>query len=126
MFEAAIHAAKTVLQTHIDALNSRDEVKLAQSLHFPHIRLSGTALKIWDGPEAYFGDFQARAGASWARSSFDDIRVQQATNTKVHLDVEVNRFDADDLLITSFRSLWVITFESGIWAAKMRSSFANK
>ena len=45
---------------------------------------------------------------------------------KVHLDVEVRRFDAESMLLTSFRSLWVLTNEGGQWAAKMRSSFASK
>ena len=125
MNEYSVNASLRVMQAHIDALNAHDEAALVNTLHFPHIRLSGTSLKVWETPETYFADFRARAGGNWARSRFDNIRVLQTSETKVHLETEVNRYDANDQLITSFPSLWVITFEDNRWAAKMRSSFAS-
>ena len=120
----AIEAAHQVMAAHISALNSRDQAAIAATLHFPHARLSGTRLKVWETPDSYFADFLARAGGDWDHSSFEDIRLVRAAPDKVHLDAEIRRFAADGSLITSFRSLWVITHEKGRWAAKMRSSFA--
>ena len=122
--DRAVAAAKAVMQAHITALNSRDQAAIAATLHFPHVRLSGTTLKIWDSEDTYFADFLARAGGDWHPSAFADIRMLRAAADKVHLDAEIRRFAADGSLITSFRSLWVITCEAGRWAAKMRSSFA--
>ena len=122
--DRALAAAKAVMQAHITALNSRDQAAIAATLHFPHVRLSGTTLKIWDSEDTYFADFLARAGGDWHHSAFADIRMLRAAADKVHLDAEIRRFAADGSLITSFRSLWVITCEAGRWAAKMRSSFA--
>lgn len=122
--EAAIKAALGVMTDHITALNAGDEARLAATLHFPHYRLSGAALKVWDNADRYLFDFRARVGAAWARSTFDDIRVMAASDAKVHLDTQVNRYDAKGNRIASFRSLWVITLENGVWAAKFRSSFA--
>lgn len=124
--EASVTAALKVMQEHIDALNARDEARIAATLHFPHNRLSGVDLKCWETADSYFADFKARAGGDWARSRFDDIRVVQASENKVHLDAEINRFDTNDQRIASFRSLWVITLEEGRWAAKFRSSFAAR
>lgn len=120
----AVAAAHAVMAAHILALNSRDQAAIAATLHFPHIRLSGTKLTIWETADSYFADFLARAGADWHSSAFADIQLVRATATKVHLDAEIRRFDAGGKLITSFRSLWVITCEDKKWAAKMRSSFA--
>lgn len=117
-------AALSVMQAHIDALNAQDAAALAATMHFPHFRLSGPKLKTWETPDRYFDDFRARAGRNWARSGFDDIRVLQVSDDKVHLDVRVSRFEKTGARITSFRSLWVITLENGRWAAKFRSSFA--
>lgn len=122
--DRAVAAAKAVMQAHITALNSRNQAAIAATLHFPHVRLSGTTLKIWDSEDTYFADFLARAGGDWHHSAFADIRMLRAAADKVHLDAEIRRFAADGSLITSFRSLWVITCEAGRWAAKMRSSFA--
>ena len=124
--DIAVEAALRVLQAHIDGLNARDETKLASTLHFPHYRLSGTGMKVWETPESYFNDFRMRAGNKWNRSSFEDIRVLQASEDKVHLDVEVRRFDEEGSLYQAFRSLWVITCINDRWAASLRSSFAAK
>lgn len=122
--DGAFAAAQAVMEAHIAALNSHDQAAIAATLHFPHIRLSGTNLRIWDSEDTYFADFLVRAGGDWHHSAFADIRLLRATADKVHLDAEIRRFAADGSLITSFRSLWVITCEAGRWAAKMRSSFA--
>ena len=125
-FQSEIDAALNVMQAHIDALNAKDPHKLAQTLHFPHNRLSGTNMKTWETPDHYFADFLARAGGDWAYSRFEDIRVVHASSDKVHLDARIDRFNASDRLISSFRSLWIITLENGTWAARLRSSFAAR
>lgn len=123
-YEASIAAARSVMDRHIAALNAHDEAGLAATMHFPHYRLSGASLKCWETPDSYFADFRARAGGNWARSTADKIRVLAASPDKVHLDVEINRFDAEGARIRSFRSLWVMTEQDGLWAAQFRSSFA--
>ena len=126
MGKTASDHALGVMQAHIEALNRRDAQALAATLHFPHHRLSGVQWKTWETAEHYFDDFLARAGSAWARSTAGDIKVLSASDDKVHLDVEIRRFDVADQLITHFRSLWVIVELDGVWAAKIRSSFAPK
>jgi hypothetical protein len=70
------------------ALNAGDEAALLETLHFPHYRLAGARMRVWDQPGAYLGDFLARAGADWHRSERDFRRVIAAGPAKVHLDVE--------------------------------------
>ena len=122
--DEAVTTALAVMDAHIAALNSREQSAIAATPHFPHIRLSGSALKIWETEDSYFADFLARAGGDWHHSAFANIRLLRASASKVHLDAEIRRFTVGDRLITSFRSLWVITDEGGRWAAKMRSTFA--
>jgi hypothetical protein len=126
MTRNAIDSALAVMERHISALNAGDEQQLAATLHFPHFRLSGVSLTTWHTQAHYFRDFLARAGSQWCYSRFKDIQVLQASSEKVHLDVEVRRFAADDALISRFRSLWVIVQIDGVWAAKFRSSFATQ
>lgn len=117
-------AAFKVMQDHIDALNARNEQAIAATLHFPHFRLSGTKLQVWDTPDSYFADFRARAGADWARSDFANLHAVQSARDKVHICTDVLRFSAAGQRIAAFPSLWVITLQEGRWAAKFRSSFA--
>ena len=114
-----IKHALEVMDNHILALNAHDEAALAKTLHFPHI-------KIWPTAESYFTDFQKRAGGGWHHSAFNDIQVLAHSENKVHLDAEIIRYDVNNEIISRFRSLWILTNEGGAWAAKMRSSFAQK
>ena len=121
-----IEDALKVLDNHILALNARDPNLIAATLHFPHFRLSGTGLKEWSTPQTYFDDFKLRAGGDWSHSEFSDIKVVDSSQTKVHVDLEVLRYDTNNQLIARFRSLWVLTCDQGRWAVKFRSSFAPK
>jgi hypothetical protein len=70
------------------ALNAGDEPALLATLHFPHYRLAGGRMRVWDQSGAYLGDFLARAGADWHHSEWDFRTVIAAGPAKVHLDVQ--------------------------------------
>ena len=122
--QKAISAALEVMDRHLSALNEQNTLELAATMHFPHFRLVGTSLKVWETADLYFDDFRARAGESWAYTKLTSITPISATAKKVHVDIRVNRFDTRDQLIADFKSIWVITKINRVWAAQLRSSFA--
>ena len=123
--EAAVGAALAVLDRFMAALNAGNEPALLATLHFPHYRLAGGRMRVWDQSGAYLGDFLARAGADWHHSEWDFRQVAAAGAAKVHLDVQFTRYRADNSVIGSFRSLWIVTEDGGRWAVAARSSFAD-
>ena len=122
--EAGIRHAMAVMAAHVEALNAGDEEALASTLHFPHYRLSGGILRIWDNPASYLRDFRKRAGDDWGYSAWGPIEVIAASPDKVHLAVVVDRFRPDGTLLTRFHSMWAIAKIGDVWAAQLRSSFA--
>lgn len=121
----AIRAALAVLDDHMGALNAGDADALARTLHFPHYRLAGTRMQMWQGPETYLLDFYARAGDGWHHSAWDFREPVAASADKIHFDVQFTRYRADGSVMGSFRSLWVMSLIGGRWAAQLRSSFAR-
>ena len=115
----------TVLDEHIRALNARDEKALLATLHFPHYRLTGGKMKVWERPDSYLKDFYTRAGGDWHHSAWDFKNLVAAGPGKVHLDVQFTRYRADNTPIGTFRSLWIVAKIDGRWAAQCRSSFAE-
>ena len=67
----AVAAALAVLDRFMAALNAGDEAALLATLHFPHYRLAGGLMRVWENPGPYLGDFLARAGADWHHSAWD-------------------------------------------------------
>ncbi|MEM7299475.1 MAG: hypothetical protein AAF468_00190 [Pseudomonadota bacterium] len=124
MTKTAVESAVEVMYAHLAALNSRDEDAIAKTLHFPHFRLSGNNVKIWQSPDNYLEDFHMRAGDTWDHTEWGHLTPIQSSKQKVHLDVQVRRFARDGTLLVEFPSFWAITCIDGVWAAQMRSSFA--
>ncbi len=123
---ASVAAATAVLDRFLAALNARDEAALLATMHFPHYRLAGVTMRVWDEPDAsYLTGFYARAGEGWHHTEWDFRRVIVAGPEKVHFDVQFTRYRADDSALGSFRSLYVVTRRDGIWAIALRSSFAG-
>ena len=89
--QIAVDAAMAVLEAHMAALNARDEVALHATLHFPHYRLSGGRMQVWETPGRYLADFLARAGDDWHHSAWDFRNLIAAGPDKVHLDVQFTR-----------------------------------
>jgi len=123
--ETAVGAALAVLDCFMAALNAGDELALLATLHFPHYRLAGVRMRVWDQPRSYLGDFLARASADWHHSEWDFRKVISDGEAKVHLDVQFTRYRVDNSVIGSFRSLWIVTKADGRWAVAARSSFAD-
>ena len=124
MHDDAAAAAMALLDRHVAALNARDAEAVADTLHFPHYRLAGTRMQVWETPENYFADFRARAGSEWDHTKWDFRNIVATAADKVHVDLQFTRYRADGSPLGTYRSLWVISRVGGRWAAQLRSSFA--
>ena len=123
--QADVALALTVLDEHLAALNAQDNARLCATLHFPHYRLAGGKMQVWEGPERYRADFHARAGAEWHHTLWDFRNVIVAGAEKIHFDVQFTRYRADDSKIGSYRSLWIVAKLNGRWAVQARSTYAS-
>ena len=66
----SVAAAAEVLDRHFAALNAGDAAALAQTLHFPHYRLGGARMQVWERRSLWV---VSRIEGRWAaqlRSSF--------------------------------------------------------
>lgn len=124
----AIAAATDVMYAYITTFNSRDPARWADTLLFPHVRISSGGVTVHPTREAFVEqmDFAAFAQRiNWQRSAWDRLEVIQASSDKVHFAVTFSRYDPQQKLIASFDSLYVLQpDDSGNWGIRARSSFA--
>jgi hypothetical protein len=121
----SVSAAMDVLDFHFAALNAGDAAALAETLHFPHYRLAGVRMQVWERPDGYLKDFRLRAGNDWHHSAWDFRNAIAAGEDKVHFDAQFTRYRANGSVLGQHRSLWVVSRIEGRWAAQLRSSFAR-
>lgn len=121
-------SAVGAIEAFMAALNDRDDGRLLDLLHLPHVRISGAGVAIWhDRSEleaTYLRDFYQRAGPDWHYTVLDSTKVIHSSERKVHVLIRFTRCDAQGAAIATYRSLWIMTDSDGHWGAQARSSFA--
>lgn len=124
-----------VLDRYLDALNVLDLEGHVSTYHFPHYRHASGKIVIWQSAEEAVpllrGPRSERRAAlraalepDWHRSEWRRRDIVQGDLEKVHVVTRFDRLREDGSVIKSFDSLYVMTYESGRWAVKGRSSFA--
>jgi len=125
--EAARTAALETMDNFLAGFNARDEQAWADSLLFPHVRMASSSVVVYPDKAAFVEAMDLDAFAAdtgWRRSTWDDMKIIQASDQKVHVQVIFSRFNADDELMASFDSLYIIERVDGRWGVRARSSFA--
>jgi len=114
------------LDDYMAGLNRGDEAAVNDACNFPHVRLAGGKVVVWNHHGDYkLGDFVARAGDGWARSQWDERTPIHVGADKVHLKVKFSRFRADGSVIGRFETIYIVTLQAGHWGIQARSSFAS-
>ncbi|QOG22005.1 MULTISPECIES: hypothetical protein [Bradyrhizobium] len=116
------------LDEFMKAFNSRDAVAWAKTVHYPHIRIAGGQVQIWNTPEEYAQSNDARQlaeASTWARSAWTYRKLVQKSDDKLHFVTRFTRYDANDKPILSADSLYVIVKKDGRWGALVRSSYVG-
>ncbi|HEX7037668.1 MAG TPA: hypothetical protein VF210_18000 [Pseudomonadales bacterium] len=125
--EDSEQAARQVMTDFLAAFNARDEAAWADTLLFPHVRLASGTVRVYPDRQAFLAEMDLTRFAEqtgWDHSTWDDMRVIQASPDKVHIAVTFSRFDAEGSRIGSYDSLYVIERAGGRWGVRARSSFA--
>jgi hypothetical protein len=127
---AAVAAAMQCLDDFMAAWNARDLKALEDTMNFPHVRLNNanaltTTEKGATGEEAFAKTLrEAPSLQDWHHSSWGKREVVAASPDKVHIQTLFVRYRADNTVLGSFESLYVVTRENGRWGVRIRSSFA--
>ena len=120
--------ATATVESYLSAFNARDPVAWAATLNYPHLRIAGGDLRVWETENDYAGwmDFEGFAERTgWDRSVLDEIEVVQAAENGANVAVTFTRFTADEEIIATFDALYLVTNENGRWGVRARSSFAQ-
>jgi len=124
---AALATGCKVLDDFMTAFNSRDSLKWAQTLNYPHVRLAGNDVIVWNTPEDYakMNDLSQFAKTGWHHSQWDWRRLVQSSDDKLHFLVQFTRFNDAGKATASYESLYILTKKNNRWGVQARSSFAG-
>ena len=125
---ASEQEAIKALEAFMAALNAGDNQALVDTMHVPHVRISGDGVAIYatreDLEKNYLREFAARAGDAWNHTILDSTQVIHSSENKVHVFIQFTRYDKDGAPLATHQSLWIMVRSNGRWGAQARSSFA--
>ena len=125
--EAAVRAAMVALEEFMEAFNARDPKAWAATLNYPHVRIAGDAVRVWETEADYaaYMDFDAFAGRfGWDHSAWDLREVLFTAEDRAVVVLQFSRFNAANEKISTFPTLYLVTRQEGHWGIRARSSFA--
>jgi hypothetical protein len=125
--DAAVLAARAVMDDFMTHFNARDEARWADTLLFPHIRVASGGVIVSPSKAEFVAatDLDQFALANnWSHSAWDSIEVIQAGPDKVHFKVQFSRFNPAGEKYVTYNSLYVVQRDGDRWGIRARSSFA--
>ena len=111
----------------LSAFNARDEVRWADTLLFPHVRIASNGLSVVENKQAFVASTDLEQFAidnDWDFSEWDSIETVHAGPDKVHFKVVFSRFNPQGERYVTFDSLYILQKIDGKWGIRARSSFA--
>ena len=118
--------AMRALDEFMAAWNARDARQLVAACNFPHVRIAGNRLTIWQTSVEFEKEQLSSVPLerNWHHSAWDWRKVVQSSDDKVHVALSFTRYDAKGIKIATYQSLYVVTKQDGHWGVQARSSFA--
>ena len=121
-----LKSAMGAMDDYLAGLNHGDEQAVNDACNFPHVRLAGGKVVVWQNHGDYkLKDFVARAGDGWHHSTWDERIPIHVGPSKVHLKVKFSRWRKDGSLLSTFETIYIVTLQDGHWGIQARSSFAS-
>lgn len=123
--DEATAACMETLDRFMAALNAYDAAAMDAAMHFPHTRIAGGTVTVYEKPGSNPMDLfdKLRREDNWARSEWNERKVVQRNASKLHVALTYTRYRADGSTLGVYESLYVLTLKEGRWGIQARSSF---
>ena len=118
----------SVLDQYLEAFNTGDALKWAAILHYPHVRIAGETVRLWEDKESFAKDNDMTLLSkkiNWGCNKWDWRHLVQFGPGKMHFAVQLSRYTVNDELISSFESMYILTRIGERWAVQGRSSYGG-
>jgi hypothetical protein len=117
--------SEDVLARWMAALNRYDASAMDALMHFPHVRIAGGAVTVYQAPGSNPMDLfeRLRREDGWHHSAWNETRLMQSSPAKAHYAVRYTRFRENGSVIGVYDSLYVLSLLGGAWKIQCRSSF---
>lgn len=113
--------ARAALDVYTEAFGGNDPERLANSVHFPHVRHGDNRLEYWLTREDYLKGSEPGRGRAWTSTRLRDIRPVAVSANGANFTLIYDRLDADGRVQASYAALYLVTTDQNDPAWKVRA-----
>lgn len=117
-------AARAAVEAYFEALNSLDHEAWAATLNYPHVRVAGGTVEMWETAEEYLAGLQPGRQRTWFHTGLDSMDVVQVGANGANVALQFSRHNSEGETMSSYEAVYLVTRRDGRWAVQARSSFA--
>jgi len=115
--------ARKTVDDFLRALNAHDAELAKFLLHYPHVRIVGNNVVIWNGPDEYNIRIDwLGAAEAWNQVELSFCTVRQDSEDMIHFEIEFSALDAGRLRSMTYKSFWIVTNKDGRWGIQSLST----
>jgi hypothetical protein len=118
--------ARNTIDDFFAQFNARDIEGTRRTLHYPHIRIAESEVRIWNEPADFNVDFETLSAEGWTHSTLDACIMKQNSDEKAHFEIQFSMHKGSKGRYATYISLWVLTRKDDHWGIQIRSSFAPR
>jgi hypothetical protein len=118
-------AARAALDVYTTAFAANDPERLADAVHFPHVRHGDGRLEHWLTREDFLKGPEPGRGRTWASTRLRDIRPVAVSANGVNFTLSYDRLAADGHVMSSYDALYLVTTSENdpSWKVRAISTF---
>ena len=119
-----------LLDNWMEAFNNKDMEGWSNTHNFPHVRIAGGQVSLWETKDDYISHFskpdmfKSLEAAGWHHSKWVSRDFDLVSEEKVHVSVVFQRYDKENNPHSKFEALYVVTKINSHWGVQARSSLA--
>lgn len=118
----AVAEAMACLDRFTHAFNDCNADAMDAELHFPHVMLAGSEVRVWNQPGQHPSDlFPSLRKIGWRETRYESRDPLLATLDKVHFLVTYTRRRSDASILSEHTNLWIVARVNGRWGISCRS-----
>jgi hypothetical protein len=118
-------AALKAVEAFFEGWNSHDQDRLAQAIHYPHVRVADRNVEIWRTAAEYLAGPEPGRQRTWHRTRIDDSQVVQVTATGANITVRFSRIGRDNVILSSDSGVFLAVLRDGVWKIQARSTLGS-
>jgi len=118
-------AALKAVSAFFDAWDAHDQVRLAATLHYPHVRVADNMVEIWRSEAEYLAGPEPGRQRTWFRTRVDASTLAQVTATGANVSVRFSRLGRDGTVLSSDSGVFLAVVRDGVWKIQARSTLGS-